>query len=103
MGKIDEGILAEALCASGNGRQAFAAESDARSRAENCCMQCGRPIGTNEVRILPPRYVQERIGYASRGRASGRRFFCLDCYNRMKPSAMAATYRTREIQTAVTC
>lgn len=67
MGKFERGIAEGRLAGSG-------------------CCGCGRPMGSKEVKILLPRYVQERDLYAG-GSAAGRRFMCLGCYNRTLTSA----------------
>jgi hypothetical protein len=54
------------------------------------CFGCGRQMSDREVKVLLPRYVQERNPYAGNG-AAGRKFMCLSCYNRLRPSALART------------
>ncbi len=50
---------------------------------ENSCMSCSRPLGRAEIKIVPPRYIQERDHYVRNG-AVTRRLMCVACYNTLK-------------------
>jgi hypothetical protein len=50
---------------------------------ENSCISCNRPIMQGEVKIVPPRYVQERDHYVRNG-AVRRRLMCVACYDTFK-------------------
>jgi hypothetical protein len=47
---------------------------------ENTCMYCNRLMKKDEVRVLPPKYIQERDPYVSNGIVR-RRMMCVGCYN----------------------
>lgn len=96
VGKIKGKTVAEALRALGNRHPVSAA--GARRIVEDSCLQCGRRMGNGEVRVLPPRYVQERDPFVIRG-VVRRRFMCLDCYNGPRPPA----YGTRQAEAEITC
>jgi len=55
-------------------------DGDLRDRVEDRCMRCSRLIGVGEIRIVPPRYVQDRDPYVRAGVVK-RRIMCLSCYN----------------------
>ena len=61
---------------------------DAESRdlahlVENSCMSCNRLLSRKEIKVVPPRYIQERDQYVNSG-AVNRRLMCVNCYNAMK-------------------
>ncbi len=69
-------------CASDR-REYRAAEAEGRNleyMVENACIHCNRLIRKEEMRILPPSYLQERDPYVSSG-VVRRRVMCLNCYN----------------------
>ncbi len=72
MGKIEKRSLAEGL-----------GEDVERRLIANGCFRCNRQLGDREVKVLLPRYVQERDPYVSGG-VVRRRFMCLNCYNRLR-------------------
>jgi hypothetical protein len=86
MGKIEKKLAEE---------RSFAGEAHSAS-AGGSCFGCSRQMGNGEVKVLLPRYVQERDPCASKGTA-GRRFMCLSCYNRLRPLAPARTPRISRI------
>lgn len=53
---------------------------DLSDRVENRCMRCSRLVGVGEIRVVPPRYVQDRDPYVRAGIVR-RRIMCLSCYN----------------------
>ncbi len=61
-------------------------EAESRDLAylvENTCMSCTRLMKKDEIKVVPPRYVQERDHYVRSG-AVGRRLMCVVCYNALK-------------------
>ncbi len=50
---------------------------------ENSCISCNRHLNKDEVKIVPPRYIQERDHYVKSG-AVARRLMCVECYNTLK-------------------
>lgn len=50
---------------------------------ENSCISCSRLLKREEVKIVPPRYIQERDHYVRNG-AVARRLMCIACYNSLK-------------------
>jgi len=66
------------------GRFGFSEDDKLRQLIENSCLGCRKLMDSNEVKILPPRYVQERDIYVSKGMVR-RRLICLSCYNRLMP------------------
>lgn len=53
---------------------------------ENTCIYCNRLMSKNEVKILPPSYIQERDQYVSSGVVK-RRLMCLPCYNNVRSAS----------------
>lgn len=49
----------------------------------NSCLSCNRLLGSNEIKVVPPRYVQERDQYVRAG-AVEKRLMCVGCYNSLK-------------------
>ena len=86
MGKNKRKRLAERLRIVVDVQPVSAGNDGAERPVGESCLQCGRHIGEKEVRVLPPRYVQERDPYVSSGMVR-RRFVCLGCYNRLGPAA----------------
>ena len=62
---------------------ADAERQDLAHIVENSCMSCNKLLGNREIKVVPPRYVQERDRYVKSG-AVLRRIMCVDCYNIMK-------------------
>jgi hypothetical protein len=50
---------------------------------ENSCLSCNRQLKSQEIKIVPPRYIQERDYYVKNGAVS-RRLMCVACYNALK-------------------
>ncbi|MDE1767847.1 MAG: hypothetical protein KGH64_02225 [Candidatus Micrarchaeota archaeon] len=50
---------------------------------ENSCLSCNKLMGKSEVKVIPPRYIQERDYYVSSGAVS-KRLMCVSCYNALK-------------------
>lgn len=53
---------------------------------ETCCMHCNRPIAKDEVRVLPPNYIQQQDPYVVNGTIR-RRHMCVECYAELRSSA----------------
>ena len=53
---------------------------------ENTCMCCNRLMKKDEIRVLPPKYIQERDPYVSNGIVR-RRMMCVGCYNTLRSTA----------------
>jgi hypothetical protein len=53
---------------------------------QNTCIYCNRLMGKNEVKILPPSYIQERDQYVNGGVVK-RRLMCLQCYNNVRSAS----------------
>lgn len=62
---------------------ADAERQDLTHLVENSCMSCNRLLGNSEIKVVPPRYVQERDNYVKSG-AVLRRIMCVECYNTLK-------------------
>ncbi len=56
---------------------------DLKYLVENSCISCNRHLGAYEIKIVPPRYIQERDNYVRKG-AVARRLMCVKCYNVLK-------------------
>ncbi|MDE1861037.1 MAG: hypothetical protein KGH72_04980 [Candidatus Micrarchaeota archaeon] len=73
---------------------------------ENSCIRCNKPLGSNDVKIIPPRYVQEHDAYVRQGLVP-RRYMCIPCYNSMmsplkaKAKTMPLEARRYELQRAI--
>ncbi len=52
----------------------------------NSCISCNKPFLGEAVRVMPPRYIQERDYYVIRG-VVPRRYMCLHCYGEIKSKA----------------
>jgi hypothetical protein len=50
---------------------------------ENSCISCNKQLSMQDVKIVPPRYIQERDHYVRNGAVS-RRLMCVACYNTLK-------------------
>ncbi|MHB1830323.1 MAG: hypothetical protein ACYCO0_02925 [Candidatus Micrarchaeaceae archaeon] len=50
---------------------------------KNSCLSCNRLLKANEIKIVPPRYVQERDHYVKAG-AVEKRLMCVGCYNSLR-------------------
>jgi len=50
---------------------------------KNSCISCNRLMKESEIKIVPPRYVQERDHYVNSG-AVDKRLMCVSCYNTLK-------------------
>jgi hypothetical protein len=72
-----------------------AEEKDLKHIIENSCMRCNRLIPKNEIKVVPPRCVQEQDRYVLSGFVS-RRVLCVACYDKMVSSTrerIKARYR----------
>ncbi len=58
---------------------------------EDRCMRCERPIERDRIRVIPPRYVQERDPYVRAGIVR-RRVMCLGCYSRLDRNRNVARF-----------
>ena len=54
-----------------------------QSLVESSCIHCNRQIGRDEIKILPPMYMQERDPYVTKG-VVRRRYMCLQCYGQVR-------------------
>jgi hypothetical protein len=95
MGKIETQVSAEGRVAA-VGRSA-SGDSNSDCRIERSCISCNRLMGAGDVKVLLPRYVQERDPYVRHG-AARRRFMCLSCYNRLRPSVGPKRAAARQVQ-----
>ena len=50
------------------------------TKVENSCMDCGKEFGKDEIRVIPPRRMQERDRYVQ-AKLVKRRMLCMKCYN----------------------
>jgi predicted PP-loop superfamily ATPase len=57
--------------------------ADLAHLVENSCMSCNRLLNRSEIKVVPPRYVQERDQYVKAG-AVNRRLMCINCYNALR-------------------
>ncbi len=73
------------VAASDNVRRSVedAERRDLAHLVENSCMSCNRLLNRNEIKVVPPRYIQERDQYVKSG-AVNRRLMCVNCYNALK-------------------
>ena len=62
---------------------AEAEEKDLRHLVENSCISCNRFLENVEIKVVPPRYIQEKDRYVRSG-AINRRLMCVQCYNALK-------------------
>ncbi|MGA3020489.1 MAG: hypothetical protein ABSD68_00885 [Candidatus Micrarchaeales archaeon] len=53
---------------------------------ENTCMCCNRLMKKDEIRVLPPKYIQERDPYVNNNIVR-RRMMCVSCYNTLRSTA----------------
>ncbi len=56
---------------------------DLRYLVENSCISCSRFLDSGEIKVVPPRYIQEKDQYVRAG-AVTRRLMCVQCYNALK-------------------
>ena len=63
---------------------------------ENSCISCNRLLGRGEVKVVPPRYIQNRDEYVRSG-AVARRLMCVQCYNALK-TVTRSRVRVKETQ-----
>lgn len=60
-----------------------AESKDLKHLVENSCISCNRLLKSGEIKVVPPRYIQERDQYVRSG-AVDRRLMCVLCYNALK-------------------
>lgn len=60
-----------------------AERKDLAYMVEHSCISCNRAMRSSEVKVVPPRYIQERDEYVRNG-LIGRRLMCVECYNALK-------------------
>lgn len=58
-------------------------EKDLRHLVENSCISCNRFLENREIKVMPPRYIQEKDRYVRSG-AVNKRLMCVQCYNALK-------------------
>ena len=88
--RLDSGVLGvlEEGATLGSGGEYKLDRAEARDLAylvENSCISCDRVLPKYTVRIVPPRYVQERDEYVRSGFAA-KRLLCTECYGTMSKS-----------------
>ena len=97
METIEEGVVGPAGGVVGFDRRVAASDGllynvneaeqrDLKHMVENSCMYCSRLLAKEEIRVVPPEYVQERDPYVLEGFVR-RRVLCVECYNKMTSSA----------------
>ncbi|MDE1822790.1 MAG: hypothetical protein KGI00_00255 [Candidatus Micrarchaeota archaeon] len=59
---------------------------------ENSCISCSKAMKDGEVKIVPPRYVQDRDRYVRDGIVS-KRTMCVPCYNDIKSRTPMSVYK----------
>ncbi|MDE1851412.1 MAG: hypothetical protein KGH69_01845 [Candidatus Micrarchaeota archaeon] len=59
---------------------------------ENSCVSCDRSMKDGEVKIVPPRYVQDRDSYVRSGVVS-KRVMCVACYNGIRSKTPMSVYK----------
>lgn len=57
-----------------------AERKDLAHLVENSCLSCNKQLKFEDVKIVPPKYIQERDYYVKSGAVS-RRLMCVACYN----------------------
>jgi hypothetical protein len=75
--------------AAADGGEYFVEEAEGKDLAyivEHSCIHCNRLLGPQEVKILPPSYVQDRDPYVNCGLVK-RRLMCVGCYNILRSSS----------------
>ncbi|MCL5675310.1 MAG: hypothetical protein M1611_01725 [Candidatus Marsarchaeota archaeon] len=80
-------------------------ERDLSYIIQDSCMQCSKPFTASMLKVLPPRYIQERDQYVRKGIVA-RRFMCVPCYNsfdskarvKMKRAVTASTGRNAVVR-----
>ena len=84
-GCSDVGLFDTKVAASDNVQRSVedAERKDLAHLVENSCISCNRLLNKNEIKVVPPRYIQERDQYVKSG-AVNRRLMCVNCYNALK-------------------
>ena len=84
-------------CAAADGCEYSVEDAEGKDLAymvEHSCIHCNRMFAPEEVKILPPSYIQSRDKYVNCGLVK-RRLMCIDCYNILRSSVRAkAKYAT---------
>ncbi len=82
---MGSGLFDRKVAASDNVQRsvADAERKDLAHLVENSCMSCNRLLDCSEIKVVPPRYIQERDQYVKSG-AVLRRLMCVNCYNALK-------------------
>ena len=50
---------------------------------ENSCIKCNKLLGKNDIKVVPPRYIQERDPQVRNGLVT-RRVMCAGCYSGLR-------------------
>ena len=84
-GCVGVGLFDTKVTASDNVQRSVndAERADLAHLVENSCMSCNRFLNKGEIKVVPPRYIQERDQYVKSGAVS-RRLMCVNCYNALK-------------------
>ncbi|MCL4365076.1 MAG: hypothetical protein M1569_01980 [Candidatus Marsarchaeota archaeon] len=77
---------------------AKAEEKDLRHLVENSCLSCNRFLENMEIKVVPPRYIQDKDRYVKAG-AVNRRLMCVQCYNALR-SVMHNSVRYKDTPAA---
>jgi hypothetical protein len=70
-----------------------AEEKDMAYVAENSCVSCSKILAKGDIRVCPPRYIQDRDYYVSHGIVS-RRYMCVPCYNSIRARSRERLHRS---------
>ena len=84
-GRVGSGLFDTKIAASDN-LEHKVADAEGRDLAylvKNSCMSCSRLLATREIKVVPPKYVQERDRYVRLG-AVEKRLMCVSCYNALR-------------------
>ncbi|MDE1804797.1 MAG: hypothetical protein KGH59_03375, partial [Candidatus Micrarchaeota archaeon] len=66
-------------------RVSEAEEADLRKVIENSCIKCDKLLGREEIKVIPPQYVQDSDRHVASGYVA-RRVMCTPCYEAMTSS-----------------
>ncbi len=101
---MDEGLKPFELKVAGSDNAQYTVDNAERKDlaylVENSCLSCNKQLTAQEVKIVPPRYIQERDHYVRNG-AVPRRLMCVACYNTLKNVTRSRT-RVRHSESEAT-
>lgn len=61
----------------------LASGNDFLVRVQNSCLECNRALDRNEIKVIPPMYIQMKDSYVRNGMVL-RRYMCVPCYNALR-------------------